>query len=41
LLSSLGQGHVSVKGMDEVVAQAEIAEVPSAFDQSVALLDAR
>ena len=27
--------------MDEVVAQAEIAEVPSAFDQSVALLDAR
>ncbi len=30
-----------MKGMDEVVAQAEIAEVPSAFDQSVALLDVR
>ena len=31
-----------MKGMDEVdVVQAEIAEVPSAFDQSVVLLDVR
>ena len=31
-----------MKGMDEVdVAQAEIADVPSAFDQSVVLLDVR
>ena len=42
MLSPLGQVHVSMEGMDEVeVVQAEMAEVPSAFDQSVVLLDVR